>query len=361
MPHPGWLHSRPGCSLLTAMTAFLRRHARRVLHHPALTFRPEKGRPAAAAAGSKALISGALTPGALLPQALFLRGLAHRPWTLRARASRTVVATLLLAALPSACLAAASGSPTSPSATRTTTSALVGQRALYDLSLAESGGNTLSASGNMTYVVRDTCSAWSTQQHLDIQSATRNGGAVNMVSDYTTLESKDGRHLVFRTVQKSNNAVLQVVSGEASIDALGHGVVEYEKPIKKTLKLPNGTLFPMAHTAAILAAAQRGAPSIAPLLFDGTGPDGAQETYITLLGWGPLKDPAPSPALAGQPAGRVHVAFFGRTPDSILPDYEIGMRYFANGVSDMLDMDFGDFRMRGTLHSLTLPPRAARC
>ncbi len=261
MPHPGWLHSRSGCSFLTAMTAFLRRHARRVLRHPALTFRLEKGSPAAAAAGSKALISGA-------------------------RAPRTVAAALLLAALPSACLAAASGSPTPPSATRTTTSALVGQRALYDLSLAESGGNTLSASGNMTYVVRDTCSAWSTQQHLDIQSATRNGGAVNMVSDYTTLESKDGRHLVFRTVQKSNNAVLQVVSGEASIDALGHGVVEYEKPIKKTLKLPNGTLFPMAHTAAILAAAQRGTPSIAPLLFDGTGPDGAQETYITLLAGG---------------------------------------------------------------------------
>ncbi len=322
MPHPGWLRSRPGCSFLAGMTAFLRRHARRAFSHISPTPRPDGGRP------FRAYLASAF----------------------------------LLSALPSACLAAAHpSSPTPASAPATATSALVGQRALYDLSLAESGGNTLSATGSMTYVVRDTCSAWSTQQHLDIQSATRNGGAVNMVSDYTTLESKDGRHLVFRTVQKSNDAVLQVVSGEANVDAQGHGVVQYDKPIKKTLKLPEGTLFPMAHTAAILAAAQRGAPNIAPLLFDGTGPDGAQETYITLLGWGPPKDPVTSPTLTNQPAGRVHVAFFSRTPDSILPDYEIGMRYFANGVSDMLDMDFGDFRMRGTLHSLTLPPRAAHC
>lgn len=300
-----------------------------------------------------------------------------------------MVSALLLSVLPSACFAAALPG-TSPSTAKIANAAarqisadqlptdqtlnrqtltgqiqaehaLTGQRATYDLSLAESGGNTLSATGSMTYVVRDTCSAWSTQQHLDIQSATRNGGAVTMVSDYSTLESKDGRHLIFRTVQKSNNTVLQTVSGEASVDAHGHGVVQYEKPIKKTLKLPPGTLFPMMHTAAILAAAQQGAPNIAPLLFDGTGADGAQETYITLLGWGPQKDPAPFPALASQPAGRVHVAFFSRTPDSILPDYEIGMRYFANGVSDKLDMDFGDFRMHGSLHNLALPPPPAHC
>lgn len=303
------------------MTAFLRRHARRAFRHTSPQ-QPPAGKP-------------------------------------RLRAS--VIPTLLLLTLPSVCLAATTVPTLGKPAPSHAVSPLAAQRASYDLSLAESGGNTLSAMGSMTYIVRDTCTAWSTQQHLDIQSATRNGGAVNMVSDYTTLESKDGHHLVFRTVQKSNNTILQTVSGEASIDAHGHGVVHYEKPIQKTLKLPDGTLFPMAHTAAILAAAQQGAPNIAPLLFDGTGADGAQETYITLLGWRMPKDPAPSPALAGQPAGRVHVAFFSRTPDSILPDYEIGMRYFANGVSDMLDMDFGDFRMRGTLHSLTLPPHPAHC
>lgn len=312
-----------------------------------------------------------------------MTGLPHSPARLTCRLAHTsrpdgtrrgtnplrgcVASALLLAALPSVGLAARPTASAPVPASAPTSAAvpasgpLVGQRAAYDLTLTESGGNTLSANGTMTYVVHDTCTAWSSQQHLEIQSVTRNGGAVTMESDYTTLESKDGHHLVFRTVQKSNNAVLQTVSGEATVDAHGHGFVQYEKPLHKKLTLPAGTLFPMAHTAAILAAAQKGLPNIAPLLFDGTSPDGAQETYITLLGWGLPKDGPPFPALTGLPAGRVHVAFFSRTPESILPDYEIGMRYFANGVSDMLDMDFGDFHMQGTLHTLTLPPRSAHC
>lgn len=240
---------------------------------------------------------------------------------------------------------------------------LTAQRAQYDLALSESsGGNTLSASGSMTYTVHDACTAWSTQQHLDIQSATRSGGAVTMVSDYTTLESKDGRHLVFRTVQKSNNTVLQTISGEASLEPKqGGGVVHYEKPIRKTVKLPPGTMFPMAHTAAIIAAAKQKTGSISPLLFDGTGDDGAQYTYITAFKWGAPETAPPFPALKNMLAARVHVAFFGRAQETILPDYEIGMRYFANGVSDMLDMDFGDFRMAGTLRSLTIPSAPRQC
>jgi hypothetical protein len=45
----------------------------------------------------------------------------------------------------------------------------------------------------------------------------------------------------------------------------------------------------------------------------------------------------------------VHVAFFDRDDTSEKPDYEIGMRYFDNGVSDDLAMNFGDFVMDGKL------------
>ena len=62
-----------------------------------------------------------------------------------------------------------------------------------------------------------------------------------------------------------------------------------------------------------------------------------------------------APALAALPSGRVRVAFFDRnkpTNDSKpagSPDYEVGMKYWANGVSDDLQMDFTDFVMRGKL------------
>ena len=66
----------------------------------------------------------------------------------------------------------------------------------------------------------------------------------------------------------------------------------------------------------------------------------------------PLRD-----HLAGLPSGRVHVAFFDQSAGTQQPDYEVSMRYWANGVADELVMDFGDFAMRGKLSTLTLQPK----
>ncbi|WP_323991309.1 cell envelope integrity EipB family protein [Nguyenibacter sp. L1] len=240
---------------------------------------------------------------------------------------------------------------------------LAPHRAAYDLTLATiKGGDTVSASGTMTYAVTDACTAWSTQQELRLQTVSRSGGVTSLVSDYATLESKDGRHLVFRTVQTSDGRPVTRVMGEATTGPSG-GEIHYTQPVPHSVKLPAGTLFPMAHTAAIIRAAGSGAPSISPMLFDGTGDDGAQYTYVMLLGWGGPPSSSGFPALAHLPSGRVHVAFYTPSSHDMRPDYAIGMRYFANGVSDQLDMDFGDFTMRGTLRSFSLgsvPPGGDR-
>ena len=118
--------------------------------------------------------------------------------------------------------------------------------------------------------------------------------------------------------------------------------------------LPAGTLFPMMHTATIIAAAEAGKKFVAVPLFDGTGPDGAQDSTIAIIGWEP---PAANkwPDLAKLPSGRVHVAFFDRNATKQEPDYEVGMRYWENGIADDLEMDFGDFVMTGKLTTLSVP------
>ncbi|AOW47090.1 cell envelope integrity EipB family protein [Acetobacter ascendens] len=233
---------------------------------------------------------------------------------------------------------------------------IASQRAVYNLTLIEaSGGKTLSATGTMLYSVRHGCSGWSTQQRLDIQSVTRQNGVEHLVSDYSTFESADGRTLIFRTMETSNGKLLQNLRGEATLHPDGSGTAHYEKPLAKTLSLPAGTLFPIQHTVSILDAARSGKTEISSPIFDGTSPDGAADTYITLLGWGNTTPTTDFTALNVLQSGRVHVAFFARTPPNMMPEYEIGMRYFANGVSDNLTLDFGDFRMKGTLHALDLP------
>ncbi len=239
---------------------------------------------------------------------------------------------------------------------------LVPHRAMYDLSLESThGGGTVAASGSMSFQVTDTCTGWASQQQLRLQLVTREGQASDMVSDYATLESKDGRHLTFDMQEQDNGSVTEQVRGEASLTAAGDGEIRFTLPKRSTMALPRGTLFPMAHTAAIIAAAEEGRKSIDPVLFDGTSADGPTDSYVTILGWQTPPSQSDYPSLAGQGSGRVHVSFFPRTQGAVTPDYEIGMRYFAGGVSDRLDMDFGDFTMRGRLVAFSPGKKADRC
>lgn len=270
-----------------------------------------------------------------------------RPPRPRATLLAATLAATLLASAPPAARAQAGGAD----------AALVSQKAVYDLGLVEAaGGQTLSANGRMSYTVLKTCLGWSSHQRLDIQSVTRQHGEEHLLSDYAAQESLDGRHLTFKSQETRNGKLLRVVSGEASLAPDGSGVVQYRQPLAKTLPLPVGTLFPVTHTARILATAASGGKELTTPLFDGTLPDGPEDTYVTLLNWAPPPTDSAYLPLQKLPAGHVHIAFYDRNAHTMMPEYEMGMRYFANGVSDQLHLDFGDYKMQGVLSTLDLPP-----
>jgi hypothetical protein len=119
--------------------------------------------------------------------------------------------------------------------------------------------------------------------------------------------------------------------------------------------LPAGTLFPMAHTAAIIAGAREGKKFLALPLFDGTDESGAEDSSVAILDW---KQPFQTqwPAISSLPSTRVRLAFFDRKPDTSTPNYQVGMRYWENGVADDMQMDFGDFTMNAKMSELTPQP-----
>jgi hypothetical protein len=236
---------------------------------------------------------------------------------------------------------------------------LAAHTANYTLTLdnsTASGGDVVAARGSMRYEVIDACEGWAVQQRLDMTITNHEGQDVQMVSDYTTWESKNGLKLRFRMRQTTDSAVTEETSGEATLEKPGGpGEIHYLTPHETTMTLPAGTVFPMAHTATIIAAAEQGRKFLAIPLFDGTGDTGGQDTSVVVTSWGkPRQDPYP--ALAKLPSGRVHVAFFDH--GSMTPDYEVGMRYWENGVADGLKMNFGDFTMDGEMADFKLqPPR----
>jgi hypothetical protein len=238
---------------------------------------------------------------------------------------------------------------------------LAGQHAVYTLSLASSHAqDVIAASGTMTYDLADACGGWTTAQHLVINMTNNDGKDVHMVSDYATYETKDGTKLNFHSRQTTGDAVTLDLDGTAQLDKSGgHGHADFSNPEKKRIPLPEGTLLPNSHTIAIISAGMAGKRFLSMPLFDGTAADGAQDTFVTIEH---LNKPHTEKwsALSALPSTRVHVAFFERSATTQTPDYEIGMRYFDNGVADELSMNFGDFVMDGALVQLTLRPQP-RC
>ena len=122
------------------------------------------------------------------------------------------------------------------------------------------------------------------------------------------------------------------------------------------MPLEAGTLFPMAHTSAIIAAAREGKKFLSLPLFDGTDDSGVEDSSVVILDW---KQPfeTPYPVLSALPSTRVRLAFFDRSSKSSTPSYEVGMRYWENGVANDLQMDFGDFAMNAKMAEFNVVPR----
>ena len=263
----------------------------------------------------------------------------------------------LPAALTAALALAASAFLPAPTHAAGLNAALAAHRAIYTLTLSSARGREIiAATGTMGYEVIDACDGWAVRQRLSMTLTNSEGQDIQMVSDYATWESKDGLKFRFHMKQTTDTAVTSQTDGDASLErAGGPGEARYTVPSDTTKKLPPGTLFPMAHTSAILAAAHDGKKFITLPLFDGTDDNGAEDSSIVILDW---KPPMANkyPLLSGLPSTRVRLAFFERDTGSEVPSYQVGMRYWENGVADNLQMDFGDFVMDAQMTELAPQP-----
>ncbi len=237
---------------------------------------------------------------------------------------------------------------------------LAAHRALYTLTLASAkGGDVVAAHGTMGYEVTDACDGWAVRQRLKMTITNSDGQDIEMSSDYVTWESKSGLKFRYHVRQMTDEAVTSQTDGEAFLTKTGGpGEARYTTPKVSTSALPAGTLFPMMHTAAIIAAAKDKQRFLALPLFDGTDENGVEDSFIVILDWrGPTA--TKWPALSALPSTRVHLSFFDHKPNAMLPTYEVGMRYWENGVADTMKMDFGDFVMDAKMTEFT--PQPHRC
>jgi len=238
---------------------------------------------------------------------------------------------------------------------------LTGQDALYNLSLAKVRTHDVTgATGQMRFSIADGCTGWGTTQHMTLLIRNADGSLTKTVTDYVTWETKNGSKLTFNLSEKDNDGKPIIDdAGIADRTADGTGTITYSTPANRVMTMPPGTLFPMAHTAAMLDAGMHGKKFFSVPLFDGTTDDGPQHTFVVILGrHGPIVK-NPFSGLAGLSSTNVDIAFYERKHSDQNPDFRSQMLYYDDGVANNIMMDFGDFVMRGELEHLNIP--ASNC
>jgi hypothetical protein len=249
-------------------------------------------------------------------------------------------------------------------------------RAVYDITLttARPGSGIGNLTGRMVYeVTGNRCEGWTQSMRFVTRLANSEGATI--LSDLRSSTWEDGKGSQFRFSSTHNRNVKDSEQTEGDAKRAGTAAgsegpvtVTLAKPEAQTLTLAPGTHFPMQHTLALLAAARRGDSLHRSDLYDGS--DKGAKVFATSAVIGPRQTGMAGrlPAvrngerLSGLAAWPMAVAYFEKDKTEktdAVPDYELSFVAFENGVSSKLDIDYGDFAVRGTLVEVTFLPAAA--
>jgi hypothetical protein len=185
------------------------------------------------------------------------------------------------------------------------------------------------------------------------------GGELDFGWSLSTWEAKDGRAFDFTIQRYQNGSVYETVQGDAVLGPDGAGTAAYAEPVARTVDLPPGTMFPTDHTFAMLEAARNGALPVYSTVFDASSEHDGLTAVSTVLGARVAPDAPASldvPLLRDTRSWRLLLAYFPPTGPAELPDTEVALRLFANGIADDFVFDYGDFALRARLTDLTALP-----
>lgn len=248
-------------------------------------------------------------------------------------------------------------------------------RAIYRMTMvsARNGSPVVDVRGKMLFQWGDSCDGWTTEQRFRLNFAYAEGEEAKTNTSYISWEAKDGLAYRFNVRKTINGQLDEEVKGEASLTVEGGaGSSHFVRPEESTLALQPGTLFPSAHSIALIQAAMAGERFLSRTVFDGADTDGATEISAVI---GPPQAAPPTAAATTAPGGGddaktgiaaallaetgwpVRLAFFPVKGTAAVPEYEMSVLLLANGVTRQLRIDYGDFSVAATLESLEALPQ----
>jgi EipB-like len=271
---------------------------------------------------------------------------------------KSVVAALLATA------AVVGGFPAQRVAALTPAGDLASHRAIYELKLAHTRGNSpaVAARGRILYDFSgNSCDGYALQFRQ--VSELHNGEGKVTLSDLrsTTWEDGASKKFIFKSQNYVNETLIDTVDGQAERQR-DNVAVSLKEPAAKTFDVAAGTVFPTDHMRRIIEAAREDKNILELPVFDGS--EKGEKVYNTLTVIGaaiapnervPTDAAAREPALAALKRWPVTVSYFEKTArDDQAPVYSIRFEVYENGVSRALVLDYNDFAISGELTSIEL-------
>ena len=237
-------------------------------------------------------------------------------------------------------------------------------RAVYDVDLVDaserSGISTMR--GRMVYEFRGAqCVGYTTNFRFVTQIGTR---GTSRVTDQQTTTYEAADSSVFRFVTKTfvDDVEDRSVRGTATAQDDSSLVVELDGPDGGTFDLDTA-YFPTAHMLKVLERAEAGERFFEQPMFDGS--EEGDSVMATSVVVGPEKEAeagdaeaAIDPILTENLYRNISIAYFnaGDRSGEGTPEYRIAFKMLANGITRDLEMDYGDFALKGVLTDLELLP-----
>jgi hypothetical protein len=241
---------------------------------------------------------------------------------------------------------------------------LASHRAIYELKLAHTRGNSsaVGARGRILYDFSgNSCDGYALQFRQ--VSELDNGEGKVTLSDLrsTTWEDGAAKKFIFKSQNYLNETLVDTVDGQAERER-DKVAVQLTQPAARTFDLEPTMVFPTDHMRRIIEAAREGKSILELPVYDGS--EKGEKVYNTLTVIGPAIAPnerVPTDAAGGEPVlaalkrWPVTVSYFDKTArDDQAPVYAIRFEVYENGVSRALMLDYNDFAISGELTSIEL-------
>lgn len=240
-------------------------------------------------------------------------------------------------------------------------------QAVYEVRLERAApGSTMAAlDGRMIYELSGNLCDGYKQVLRFVTRATNQEGNSQLNDVRTTMwENVTSETLKFDVQNYHDSMLVEATQGAANRAPKSGAVrVKLTKPSAKTIALEKTTLFPIAHSKALLRAALSGAQIFPSGFYDGSS-DG-ETVYRTTAAIGKRINARPSaekniaqlsPAAraASSPGWPIAMSYYNAdAPDGDgIPEFEMSYTFHLNGVTSAFVIDHGDFAFKGELTRL---------